>query len=81
MNKKKIFKILGLIIAIIIFAFFIVFIGYKIYDNIHTKNLSNKTWLKKHVDIKENKKLGTNIYSVSKSRDIDIYTSNYQRVI
>lgn len=36
---------------------------------------------KKHVDIKENKKLGTNIYSVSKSRDIDIYTSNYQRVI
>lgn len=46
MNKKKIFKILGLIIAIIIFAFFIVFIGYKIYDNIHTKNLSNKTWLK-----------------------------------
>lgn len=81
MNKKKIFKILGLIIAIIIFAFFIVFIGYKIYDNIHTKNLSNKTWLKKHVDIKENKKLGTNIYSVSKSRDIDIYTQNYQRVI
>ena len=81
MNKKKIFKILGLIIAIIIFAFFIGFVGYKIYDNIHTKNLSNKTWLKKHVDIKENKKLGTNIYSVSKSRDIDIYTSNYQRVI
>ena len=81
MNKKKIFKILGLIIAIIIFAFFIGFVGYKIYDNIHTKNLSNKIWLKKHVDIKENKKLGTNIYSVSKSRDIDIYTSNYQRVI
>lgn len=81
MKKKKIFKILGLIIAIIIFTFFIGFIGYKIYDNIHTKNLSNKTWLKKHVDIKENKKLGTNIYSVSKSRDIDIYTQNYQRVI
>lgn len=81
MKKKKIFKILGLIIAIIIFTFFIGFIGYKIYDNIHTKNLSNKTWLKKHVDIKEDKKLGTNIYSVSKSRDIDIYTQNYQRVI
>lgn len=47
MNEKKIFKILGLIIAIIIFTFFIGFIGYKIYDNIHTKNLSNKTWLKK----------------------------------
>lgn len=81
MNKKKIFKILGLIIAIIIFTFFIGFIGYKIYDNIHTKNLSNKTWLKKHVNIKENKKLDTNIYFVSKSRDIDIYTQNYQWVI
>ena len=81
MNKKKIFKILGLIIAIITITFFIGFIGYKIYDNIHTKNLSNKTWLKNHVDIKENKKLDTNIYFVSKSRDIDIYTQNYQWVI
>lgn len=81
MKKENITKNITLVAAICLALLFIGFEVNKIYTNIHSKNIKNYDWLSKNVTLKLDNSLGEDIYSISKSKDIDIYNANYQKVI
>lgn len=74
------FKKLLLIIMILGISSLVVF-GIKLtYESVHGKNIVDYEWLSHNVEIVDSD-LGQNIYVVDKDRDIDIYNSNYRKVI
>ena len=74
---RKIGKIGLIVLSIILIVFLII----KISTSLHERNIKDYTYLQKHVEIKLDESLGEDIYSVSKSNDINIYNSNYIKVI
>lgn len=80
MNKTILKKIL-LIILIIILAVFLYMIINKAYNEKLKENIKDISWLRKNVDITEDFSIGSNVLSVNKLSEIDIYSDVYQKVI
>lgn len=78
---KKIFKKICIAVFIIMLFVIIIFGAKKISDKVHKKNITDYTWLTKNVSIEYNLEFGDRIYDVSKNNDINIYNSNYRKVI
>lgn len=77
---KKSRKIIFLVLIIVILIIFIFFIKGKIAE-IHEKNLTDEIWLTKNVKLIKDETINKNIYTVKKDNDINIYNSNYIKVI
>lgn len=77
----KKFNKLFVIIFIILVSSFIVFIINITYNYVHGKNIVNYEWLSHNVKLVYDDDLGQNIYVIDKDRNIDIYNSNYRKVI
>lgn len=72
MKEKKIFKIVGCIMVIILLVLLIIGVR-KIYLKDLEEKLVDIDWLRDNVSIEKNKTLGNNIYYVNKNDAIDIY--------
>lgn len=84
MKKAKKMRMIKSIILVVVICLILVFVGFKIkkvYVSIHSQNIKDYEWLSRNVSIKIDDNLGKGIYSISKSKDIDIYHANYQKVI
>lgn len=80
-NHKKQLKELRFVASIIL-GISLLTLGMAIIANkIHEKNIVDYDWLKQNVYLTSNTSLGTNVVSVSKSEDINIYNENYRKVI
>ncbi len=79
LNFLKKYKYLLLSIFTIIIVVLLI-INY-VYPKIRTNLLNNEDWLRKNISIKINQGLGSNIYSVEKPDDVDIFTETYQQII
>ena len=73
MNKNL--KKIGILLLVVLLAVAAVFGLEKISEKIHLKNIKDYDWLLKNVTLL-NSSMGKNIYTVSKSEDIDIYNEN-----
>lgn len=80
MNKNILKKIL-ILLLIIVLAVFLYKIINKAYTEKLKENMKDETWLKENVDITEDFSIGSNVLSVNKLSDIDIYSGVYQKVI
>lgn len=80
MNKKILKRIL-LVVLIIILVVLIYIIINKAYNKKLQENMKDPNWLMKNVDITEDFAIGSNVLSVNKLSDIDIYSDAYQTVI
>lgn len=78
MNKNL--KKIGILLLVVLLAVAAVFGLEKISEKIHLKNIKDYDWLLKNVTLL-NSSMGKNIYTVSKSEDIDIYNENYRKVV
>lgn len=78
MNKNL--KKIGILLLVVLLAVAAVFGLEKISEKVHLKNIKDYDWLLKNVTLL-NSSMGKNIYTVSKSEDIDIYNENYRKVV
>ena len=78
MNKNL--KKIGILLLVVLLAVAAVFGLEKVSEKIHLKNIKDYDWLLKNVTLL-NSSIGKNIYTVSKSEDIDIYNENYRKVV
>lgn len=80
-NLLKILKILEILLIVFVILFLIIITFRFIYKNIHNSNLNNKEWLEKHTNIILDTELGSDVYSISSDKDIDIYNLKYQNIV
>ena len=78
MNRKL--KKLGIFVLVVILLVAVIFGLDKLSEKIHLKNIKNYEWLSKNVTLL-NSSIGKDIYTISKSDDVDIYNENYRKVI
>lgn len=79
MNKNILKKIL-LVVLIIVLVVFVYIIIDKAYTKKLQENMKDPNWLMKNVDITEDFAIGSNVLSVNKLNDIDIYSDAYRTV-
>lgn len=80
MNKNILKKIL-LVVLIIVLVVFVYIIIDKAYTKKLQENMKDPNWLMKNVDITEDFAIGSNVLSVNKLNDIDIYSDAYRTII
>ena len=80
-KHKKALKELSIILGIILITVLLTITIKKIYNKIHEKNIVDYEWLSDNVTIVSNTNIGEYVYSISKNNDINIYNSNYRKVI
>lgn len=80
-NHKNILKELGLFLGLILIVILITVIIAKVNAKIHEQNIKDYEWLTDHVSIVSNAQMGENIYSISRSSDINVYNDNFRKVI
>ncbi len=80
-HKKKILKYLFLLIIIIILIVGAIFITTKAIENMRAKNINDKNWLRKNVNIVNDGYMGDDIMYIKTKDYVSIFKQNYQDII
>ncbi len=84
-NKKQLIKRAVLIIVIIVVICGLSYGAFLLISDINEKiekgEYNDLTWLKNNIEITKDKTIGNDIYSVTKSSNIDIYNVTYQEAV
>lgn len=76
-NQEKIMTVVKVLVLVIVLGVSVFFLNQKLQKI----NMSNINYIRRHVNIIEDKTLGNNIYKVSKNKNISIYNMKFQKVV
>lgn len=81
MKSKKVVKWVVVLLLLLLVMFGVFKLGKYFYQENMKKNINDISWIRKKVNIIENDKLGSNIYSIDRNKNISIYNLKYQKVV